>query len=179
METLGGVLLSGHEPAGADDDGFFQRTMARFNEEAKGHGAVAAHSLWRPRQSTKLDPGDAIMMPAPLAGLTGLRRDSVVWKPAMQGVSSLAIPAFPEKEGLLHLLKMEPGSVLPDEFHDGSHLILVLWGAYESEQGRFERGDLADIEPETTHRFHANHPEGATCVVATDAHAGHLHAWAL
>ena len=122
MDDVGGILLDGFKAP--EDEDFFKRAMRRFAVEV----AQEVGSVLPPKA---LDPGNEVLMPAPIARATGLRR-----------------------EAILH-----------SERH-GGQLILVLWGSYNYDGDRFERGDLHDISESGFRTFKGASPEGVTFFTA-------------
>jgi hypothetical protein len=60
-----------------------------------------------------------------------------------------------------HIVHIEPEAILHSE-KNGGQLILVLWGAYDYDGDRFERGDLHDISESGFKTFKGASPEGVT-----------------
>ncbi len=156
MDDVGGLLLEGFK---APEDGdFVQRTMRRFaGEVAQELGTMLPH--------TALDPGNDVLMPAPLARATGLRRETIPWTKMPHGLSQLDLPKFAGAAASSRIVHIEPGAVLHAERH-GGQLIVVLWGAYEYNGDRFERGDLHDISESGFKTFKGASPEGVTFFTA-------------
>ena len=48
--------------------------------------------------------------------------------------------------GTVRLFKITPGTTLPTHSHSGTELALILRGSYSDEIGRFQRGDVADVD---------------------------------
>lgn len=201
LEQLGSVLLE-DMPGEQLSAGFEHRVMAAFAAEfghKTGHEPQIAHpsrpqmpnpqtahgastlygsdAAYVPIAPTLLDAGDHRIMPGPLARMTGLVRETIPWRASSNGVRSVSVPVVKSPNSMLHFLALDPGVTLEPEQHHGGHFILVLWGSYESEIGRVERGDFHEVDAETTHFFKAGHEEGVVCVVATDAVAKDNHLW--
>ncbi len=156
LDDVGGALLDGFKAA--DDEDFFERTMRRFaGEVAQSPGSVL------PPQAP--DPGTDVLMPAPLARATGLRRETIPWKKMPHGMSRYDLPKFGRGAVVSHIVHIEPGAILHSERH-GGQLIVVLWGAYEYDGARFERGDLHDISESGFKTFEGASPEGVTFFTA-------------
>jgi len=67
------------------------------------------------------------------------------------------------------LLRIAPGQVLPLHGHAGLEMTLVLSGSFTDEQGRFTRGDLAELDSDTCHQPIADSGEDCLCLIGTDA----------
>ncbi|MRI31847.1 transcriptional regulator [Endozoicomonas sp. OPT23] len=92
--------------------------------------------------------------------------DQLEWKTLAPGMKQVALPSA---EGKLKLLKIAPGTCLPSHGHSGTELTLVLKGSYTDECGRFQAGDLEDLDPDTKHQPVADTHEACICLIATDA----------
>ncbi len=157
MEAIGGCLLDTLELTAdeAADQGFFERTMARFAEEIAHREPVRA-----PAQP---EPGDAIIMPGPLARATGFRRDTIPWQRLAPGVNHCPLPVL-KGNGSLRLLNIEAGASMPCHAHGEDQLMLVLWGAFRLDGARYERGSFARIEAGALHQPAADSEEGMICL---------------
>ncbi len=155
MDDIGGLLLDGLAP-GEDDEDFIRRSMDRFAREAiqkfQGQGASP-------------EPGNEVILPAPLARATGLRRDGIPWKDMGDGVLRFDLPKLAGASAASGIVHIKPGAVLRSEKH-GGQLVIVLWGAYDYGGVHYERGDLHDIGPDGLKAFASASPEGATFFTA-------------
>ncbi len=156
MEDLGGLLLE--RVIFQEDEAFLARTMKRFSHESAQNVGTVAH--WGTP-----DAGNEAVMPAPLAHATGLRRETIPWNAASDGSRKFDLPNLAGAAASAHIVNIEPGAVLHSQRH-GGQLVLVLWGAYDYDGGRFERGDLHDISASGFKTFSGAGPEGVTFVTA-------------
>jgi putative transcriptional regulator len=160
-QDIGGLLLESVAPQ--EDEAFFERTMTRFTHEvaqnagASGCGPALDHPA--------LDPGNEVIMPGPLARVTGLRRETIPWKDLPHGLKRFDLPKFPGASASAQIVYIEPGAVLHSERH-GGQLVLVLWGAYDCDGEHFERGDLHDVSTGGFKAFSSASPEGVTFFTA-------------
>ena len=157
MEDIGGLLLEGLSP-GDDEADFFQRTMERFSHEL----------AQQPRDEiirSPLDAGNDVIMPAPLAHMTGLRRETIPWKAVSHDLRRFDLAKVAGAKASAHIINIGPGAFLPPERHGGK-LVLVLWGAYDYDGAHFERGDLHDIGSNDHRGFKGDSPEGVTYLTA-------------
>jgi len=156
MDDVGGFLLEGFNAP--EDEDFFKRTMQRFSEDV-------AQNLGSVLPPKALDPGNDVLMPAPLARATGLRRETIPWKRMPHGLSRFDLPKVEGAAASSHIVHIEPGAILHSERH-GGQLIVVLWGAYDYGGDHFERGDLHDISESGFKTFIGASPEGVTFFTA-------------
>ncbi len=106
-------------------------------------------------------------LPRALSALTGHTQFSdIAWRPLAPGLKQVQLSAT---DGKLRLLKIAPGTCMPSHGHSGTELTLVLKGSYTDECGRFQAGDLADLDPDTNHQPVADTHEGCICLISTDA----------
>jgi putative transcriptional regulator len=110
-------------------------------------------------------------MPAALRAALAGKFDDVPWRRAAPGVWHYPLPLSADAKGDLRLLKVAPGTVLPEHGHGGTELTLVLYGSYTDELGTFRRGDVADLGDDVEHRPVADAELGCVCLVASDQRA--------
>ena len=113
-------------------------------------------------------PPTASGMPAPLVPVCGPDLDSLPWKRLAPGVQHYPLPLTPGAKGQLRLIKVAPGTALPEHDHSGSELTLVLRGSYRDATGTYKSGDVADMASGTGHAPVADATEGCVCLIASD-----------
>lgn len=110
-------------------------------------------------------------IPAPLRHMIGERLDAIEWKKIGFGVWRHALPVMAGSAGVLTLLKIDPGRNMPEHGHGGAELTLMLAGAYCDHTGRYERGDIADLDGDVEHSPVADSEMGCICLVASERKA--------
>jgi putative transcriptional regulator len=110
-------------------------------------------------------------VPAALRAALAGNFDAVAWRRAAPGVWHYPLPLSADAKGDLRLLKVAPGTTLPEHGHGGTELTLVLHGSYSDELGTFRRGDVADLGDDVEHRPVADAEVGCVCLVASDQKA--------
>ncbi|MFB9886078.1 ChrR family anti-sigma-E factor [Balneatrix alpica] len=98
--------------------------------------------------------------------LAGQSYQQLPWRSLAPGLRQIKLDIA---EGNLRLLRIAPGTSMPIHSHSGSELTLVLRGSYSDEIGRFQSGDLADLDPQVEHQPIADRDEDCICLIATDA----------
>ncbi len=156
MDEVGGFLLDGLKAP--EDDDFLNRTMQRFASEV-------VHNVGTLPLNQALDPGNDVIMPAPLARVTGLRRETIPWTTLPHGLMSYDLPGFAGASAAAKIILIGPGAILHSERH-GGQVAVVLWGAYDYDGEHFERGDLHDIGEGGFKTFSGASAEGATFFTA-------------
>lgn len=122
------------------------------------------------------DPGAAhhpacakgIDVPPPLVPLIGARLDDVTWRWLAPGVEYHPIKLSSGCCGDLRLVKVAPGTALPEHGHSGMEQTLILRGSYCDELGTYRAGDFADLDDEVEHRPVACPEAGCICLMATE-----------
>ena len=66
------------------------------------------------------------------------------------------------------MFKIAPGTTLPVHTHSGTELSLVLRGSYCDELGRFQPGDIADVDQSDIHQPIADTDQDCICLIATE-----------
>jgi putative transcriptional regulator len=89
------------------------------------------------------------------------------WRMMAPGIKQL--PLHVSGRGKAWLLKLKPGTVLPEHTHRGTELTLLLSGSYTDEIGHFARGDMAELDDAVTHRPVVDQGETCIALVITEA----------
>ena len=108
-------------------------------------------------------------LPLPLRDMLPTDFNNLQWRALAPGIKHYPLPVDDHHKGTTRLLKIAPGTCLPEHDHHGSELTLVLKGAYSDEIGRFKAGDIADINEDIRHQPIADTHEDCICLIATDA----------
>lgn len=94
--------------------------------------------------------------------------DSIPWRKMAPGMSHYRFSTVDSEGGSVQLLSIDPGITIPEHTHKGSELTLVLKGSYRDELGRYQGGDLADLDSAVTHQPMVDSDEPCICLIATD-----------
>lgn len=161
-EALGGVMLESLEPIPLANEPDFEQLWGReVSPLPVSPAAMADDSL------TDADPWlRKVEQPAPLEQLARDGVASLDWKWLVPGIQQIVMPTL---EGTLRLLKIAPGISIPLHSHAGSEMTLVLDGSFTDELGRFQAGDVADLDEQTEHQPITDGNVPCICLVATDA----------
>lgn len=131
-ESFGGALVEANAATGLTS-GFLNRALnAAFNAPE-----VEEDTTW---------DGEAVR---PLAAYMGKSLKDVKWRSVGGGVSVHKLFGKDDAERIF-LLKAKPGSSIPDHSHTGEEWTLIMQGAYNIGDKRYQAGDL-HIEDENTH----------------------------
>ena len=145
LERIGGALVSALSPAALDRS---QPAMPQITD------------LPAPA------PTAAGELPAPLSQLIGGSLDDVRWRWIGPGLWHR--PLKIRGEGSLQLIKAAPGASVPEHTHGGSEITLVLRGALIDSIGRYEPGDVADVDEDIEHTPVADAEAGCICAIANE-----------
>lgn len=145
LERIGGALISALSPAALD------RSRPALPQIT---------SLPAPAPTT------AGELPAPLSQLIGGSLDDVRWRWIGPGLWHR--PLKIRGEGSLQLIKAAPGASVPEHTHGGSEITLVLRGALIDSIGRYEPGDVADVDEDIEHTPVADAEAGCVCAIANE-----------
>lgn len=119
------------------------------------------------------DPSRASDIPRPLHGIIGSSLSDITWKWVAPGIWNYSIKLSNDAKGDLRLLKVAPGTVLPDHSHGGCELTLVLQGSYTDHTGTYARGDVADLGDDIEHQPVTCKDEGCICLTAIERPANY------
>ncbi|WP_421862477.1 ChrR family anti-sigma-E factor [Motiliproteus sp.] len=154
-EQLGAELMQRLQPAEVSPD-CKQALFDRLDEPA-GQTKSESHGAALPKKS---------LIPALLQNWTDQDFETVPWKRIAPGIQQHKIDLGSSN---LSLLRIAPGTCMPAHGHQGSELTMVLRGSYSDEIGRFQPGDIADLDDEIEHQPIADRNEHCICLIATDA----------
>jgi len=108
-------------------------------------------------------------LPGTLAPWLPMGLDGVSWRALVPGIRHFRFSGVDSGGGTVRLLAIAPGTALPHHGHGGTELTLVLSGSFADEIGRFQAGDLADLDPSAKHQPVADTDRPCMCLIATDA----------
>lgn len=106
-------------------------------------------------------------VPASLAEYIGDDLDALDWKTMGMGVQQYDLKLG--GAGAARLLRIQPGVSVPHHTHSGNELTLILRGSYSDEIGRFQTGDVADLDDQLEHQPLVDTEHECICLIATDA----------
>ncbi|MEO0487446.1 MAG: ChrR family anti-sigma-E factor [Pseudomonadota bacterium] len=152
FEAVGGAVLEDSETVALSDDAL-EATLKLISTRAKD-----------PIKTMRQQPG---IFPSPLQDYVGGDVESVKWRRIGNGVKQAILPT--DKGASVRLLYIPAGQELPDHGHHGTEMTLVLQGAFEDEDGRFERGDIEVADQDMEHTPVAAQGPDCICLAATDA----------
>ncbi len=158
-ETVGGVLLSQVSPAECSDT-LLVRTLQALDRRP---AATAPRHTVRAGGAALAE----LKLPQPLQGYLDALRGAR-WRRLGPGIDQICLISRTAGGGTVRMLRAKPGVKLPRHGHAGSELSLILAGAYDDEFGRFERGDVSDLDQEVKHEPRSDEREGCVCLIATD-----------
>lgn len=153
-EAIGGDLLEKQDQADLGA-GAFERLMQTLDDKQE---SIAVKKAEQPVADAEI--------PAPLSRLIGVRLDAIVWAPIAPGIAKHDVALSSDGKSSLFMLKIAPGKSVPEHGHNGHEMTLVLSGAYRDEMGRFERGDISDLDEHVEHQPRVEPGEPCICLVA-------------
>ena len=154
-ESIGGQLISSL-PKAEISGGGLEAVWARIEEEPGMEQPV--------RGPVKAAPG----LPGVLSDYFPEGLEGVHWRTLAPGIRQHQLKSVESGRGSVRLLSIAPGTTIPHHTHGGSELTLVLEGSFADEIGRFQPGDLADLDSSVHHQPIADTDKTCVCLVATD-----------
>jgi len=187
-ESVGGALLEEVDPepvSAACFESVMSGLSAEVTETAQGDGSQPTGEAF----GTGTSPADApacagerasgeagvavavdLTLPQPLRGYVGKPLDALPWKRVMTGMEAVEIDLATKGRGSrARLLKLSPGTVVPQHSHRGSELTLVLTGGFSDGTTHYERGDFASSDADVDHQPVVDSEEPCICLTVTDA----------
>jgi putative transcriptional regulator len=109
----------------------------------------------------KSPPAGALArIPEPLRNRIGSPYEALEWASIAPGVDLSNWSMADETTACL--LRIQAGKAVPPHRHTADEMLLVLWGSFTDEYGRFATGDVASYVEETDH--HATGDEQGECL---------------
>ena len=109
-------------------------------------------------------------VPEPLGHLLGGKPLAELgWKRKAPGLALYDLPLSEASSGKLFLMRIAPGTAMPEHSHGGEEITLILSGAYNDKFGRYARGDVADLDESIEHQPIVEPDAACVCLVATEA----------
>ena len=123
-----------------------------------------------PAANTSRDEFVCRVLPAPLRSYVGCGASEIKWTKRMKGLDALDLPVKGKSPATkARLLRIKPGTAIPEHNHQGEEYTLLLSGSMEDGRQTFRRGDIAVSGPETRHAPKAGAGEDCVCLVVTTA----------
>jgi putative transcriptional regulator len=156
IEAIGGALLNGIEPEPVSED-LLTTLMNRLDEELEPEaGAVVADAETRK------------VIPAPLLPYVATGLDKLPWRSVGRLFQEFRLP-LASKDVKASLMKLRPGSLMPQHTHRGQEITLVLAGGYRDGEEQFLRGDFSVRTPSDVHQPVADDDGPCLCLAVLDA----------
>jgi putative transcriptional regulator len=159
-QALGGELLQSMAPAAPPGGGLTE--VWRLIDEVPPEPSPA------PSAAAGAQPPKGGGLPGVLGPYLSQGLDGVAWRSLVPGVRQYVLEGVDSGNGSVRLLAIAPGTTIPHHTHGGGELTLVLRGSYTDEVGRFQSGDLADLDSSVNHQPVADTHETCVCLIATD-----------
>ena len=154
-EAVGGALIERLAASPMASDGL-NAVLARLDEAPPRQVVLRA-------QVSAVMPG----LPSALSRYVAESMAESGWRIAGPGVQQLRLRTAGAAQA--RLLRLKPGTPLPEHSHGGTELTLLLAGSYTDELGRFARGDLAELDDSVTHRPVVDQGDECVALIVTDA----------
>lgn len=120
--------------------------------------ARAAHSTDSPEADTvrsirKSDHGNVVEgVPRPLGRLLPAPLEQLRWRRVAPGIKQYKLDDKHRRDGAFQLLHLAPGAVLSEHSHNDRELTYLVQGSYRDSIGRFQVGDIADLDGSIEHQ---------------------------
>ena len=151
-EAVGGALLDRIEQA-ALPAGALQVVLARLDEPAPAADQPSPQAM------------DGL--PQALAGYAAEALARSGWRMLAPGIRQLELTTAGGAKA--RLLKLKPGTVLPEHGHRGTELTILLAGSYTDALGQFQRGDMAEHDESVVHRPVVDDGPECVALIVTEA----------
>lgn len=149
-EKIGGSLLNDLAPVSLEKN--FDAVLDRLGDQEPIGEAVELEQK--------------VLVPSPLCDYIGDSLENLEWSKVGNGIAQHLIET--SDSGQARLLRIPPGTALPEHGHSGRELTLVISGGYRDDSGSYSRGDMADIDDGLGHQPIADEGEDCICLIVTD-----------
>lgn len=158
LENLGGQLMEALPPRPLTDNAR-ERMMAMLDEQPSPAEAAL--------QAAVASKVAVAAMPTMLRNVLGSNDyDALPWKTVAPGIRQLIIETG---EGNSRMLRIAAGKKMPVHSHRGNELTMILSGGYSDALGKFNAGDVADLDNAVEHQPIADADEDCICLAGMDA----------
>lgn len=154
-DSIGGAVLDDAAPAAVSDESLeevFRRIAAA---DPQGHV--------RPRGAGRHG------IPAPLGAMLPEDMADIRWRLVGPGIRQAKLPGENGEDEGVKMLRIAPGRSVPQHGHGGHEMTLIVSGSYTDEIGRFQAGDIADLDEDVHHQPVSDGSTDCICIIATDA----------
>ena len=168
LEDIGGIQLQHTEPEDMSPDAL-QKVMIKLGKQKLPLASDPPNDSISSFSNESAPRRGNPEIPKPLRAYVPDRLEDVDWKSMAPGIKYFAIAGLNTADGTLSLLKISPGVNIPEHRHQGIELTQVLKGSFSDEIGRFDVGDIADLDDDIEHQPIADTNEACICLIATEA----------
>ena len=159
FEALGGAELEGEPPSDVDDSSLV-RILAKIDSSPTRNRNAIRFPVLQEREHAD------VRLPQPLRGFLGEGLDALGWR-YRSGIAEVSL--FSDRGDVrTRLLRIKPGTAIPEHSHRGPECTLVLTGGFTDSTGHYTRGDVASADPSVQHRPVADHGEDCICLAVTE-----------
>lgn len=171
-DAVGGLLLAEQDEvpvSGPAADVLARvRTAATSSERTSVQAADAMSATTKASGFGKPACSDA---PRPLARLLPADLDDLPWRRIAPGIRQFNLSERHRRDGVFKLLHLSPGVTLMSHGHSDRELTYVVRGSYTDSFGRFNSGDIADLDESKAHRPVVDTDEPCIALIATNSPA--------
>jgi len=169
-DAVGGVLLVEQEEVAVSGLATEVLERARLGGVSASAGAKVADGVADrvADRERRLTCSDA---PRPLARLLPRNLDDLAWRRVAPGIRQFNLSTRHRHDGAFKLLHLSPGVTLMSHGHADRELTYVVRGSYTDAYGRFNSGDIADLDESSAHRPVVDADEPCIALIATNSPA--------
>lgn len=158
-EQVGGDMINELEPAEISSD-----AMAAVMSELDVESSIEVAQF---AGAPPLEEADnPLQLPSPLRDYLAGGVKALKWRWLAPGLRYAGI-TLNSKGPKVGLLRIAPGTRVPEHGHSGEELTLVLAGGYSDAAGAFVRGDVECADGDMIHQPVADQDEECVCLIVT------------
>ncbi|MGQ7845690.1 ChrR family anti-sigma-E factor [Granulosicoccus sp. 3-233] len=108
-------------------------------------------------------------VPRPLARLLPAPLEQLKWRRVAPGIKQYKLDDQHRRHGAFQLLHLAPGAVMSEHSHHDRELTFLVQGSYRDSIGRFQAGDIADLDGSIEHQPVVDSEEPCIALIATQS----------
>lgn len=108
-------------------------------------------------------------VPRPLGRLLPAPLEQLRWRRIAPGIKQYRLDDQHRRHGAFQLLHLAPGAVMSEHSHNDRELTYLVQGSYRDSIGRFQVGDIADLDGSIEHQPVVDSEEPCIALIATQS----------
>ncbi len=143
--------------------------ISRSGAAAESPATDAQDSVLQTSTAKMGSKGAVKGVPRPLGRLLPAPLEQLRWRRVAPGIKQFKLDDQHRRHGAFQLLHLAPGAVLSEHSHHDRELTYLVQGSYRDSIGRFQVGDIADLDGSIEHQPVVDSEEPCIALIATQS----------